>query len=498
MSEVNKAYIRPEDRPVPDWNDHAPFEYVLDGLRSYAASDVYPFHMPGHKRNTKKFGQHLNLGIDMTESEGMENLHDPSGPILRHTQALAKKRGAQRSFYMVNGSTGGILAAIRTATRRGDTIIVGRNAHKSTYHAIEIGDLNPVFISPEIDEDFGIYGSISPQTMTTLLEQHPETTAVIITSPTFEGVFSDIRALSQLCHARGVLLLVDQAHGAHTCYCSRLTDDAVLCGADIVIESLHKTLPSLTGTSLLHISERVDADRMAHNLSVFQTTSPSHLLMASIDECISYLDANGISEHNALFCTLDEFSERLKGLRTLRVLGVGSDSPEQHPTCFSLDPTKIVISTRFSGFSGMTLMERLRRDHRIELEMAYGTYAMAMATIGDTREGLMHFANALLQIDAELSPVEGDPLPAYDSIPRRALRVLDAMEAERYFCPLSDALDKISAEYAWAYPPGIPLLTPGERISEHILSRFALLEAQGVHIKTDCRRMPAGLMVVKD
>ena len=498
MEQNPDSYILPEDRPTEEWDDSRTYSTVYDTLASYSKSEIYPFHMPGHKRNTEKFGDALNLSLDVTESKGMENLHNPNGPIKIHQEEVAAAYGAAHSFYMINGSSGGILAGIRTATKRKDTIIIGRNSHKSGYHAVEICDLNPIFITPEIDEDFSVFGGVDPKKIEQLLEDHPETSLVAITSPTFEGVISDVESIAEICHRYGALLLVDEAHGAHFKYAPDRFKHAIACGADLVIESLHKTLPSLTSTALIHISDRVSVEKMRHNLAVFETTSPSHLLMASIDECNSYLKMNGLRDHIKLYDQLAGFSEKMKELKILKVLCMGNDRMSNHPSFFNYDPSKIVISTKDSALSGMDLMNRLREDYKLEIEMAYGDYAMAISTIGDTDESFDRFARALLEIDCSLKKGDHSPEAIFPAIPVRAKSVLDSLEGDFEFIEVSDSLGRISAEYAWAYPPGIPLLTPGEVIAQDVLDRFAQLESQSITVNTTSKQMPERIRVVAE
>lgn len=493
---MTKKYLLPEERGLISWNQVDQADYIYDVLQSYSHSSVYPLHMPGHKRNTKKFGDALLYSLDMTESPRMVNLHDPSGLLKRHQEELAKDYGAANSYYMVNGSTGGIISAIRTLTKRKDHLLMTRNAHRSTYHAMEICDLDATFLSPEIDQEFGMYASISPKKVETLLDRDPKITCVFITSPTFEGVISDVRAIADVVHAHGARLIVDEAHGAHFHYSHRYKD-AIHEGADIVIESLHKTLPSLTATAVLHISERVDSEEMARNLAIFETSSPSHLLLASCDECIGYMRSEGARDLDNMYRIIDKVSHRLEGLEKLEVLGMGRDRKENHPLCYDMDPSKIIISTKAVTVKGIELNDILRQ-RGFELEMGYGDYSLAMVTLGDTEEGLLRFADTLLEVDKELR-YEAQPQESiFPEIPQKAMRLLDAWEGPGEFVRLEDSLGRIANEYIWAYPPGIPLLIPGERIAQDILDRFLQLGKQRVKLKSSYGKAPAEIYVVKE
>ncbi|MCI6660614.1 aminotransferase class I/II-fold pyridoxal phosphate-dependent enzyme [Peptoniphilaceae bacterium SGI.137] len=490
-----KKYIFPESRPHIPWDPNREYPTILELIRSYSESETYSLHMPGHKRNTQKFGSSLPYALDMTESIGMANLHDPADGIIERKQnELAKEFGAFHSFFMINGSSGGILAGLRTLTERGDRIVVARNCHKSAYHAIELCQLNPIYVLPEVDQKFGIYGSIDPDTIEKTLEANPETTVVLITSPNFDGVLSDVRSIANICHEHGVLLMVDEAHGAHLHYMDEF-EDSVSCGADLVIQSLHKTLPALTSTSVAHISNRVDPYSMARNLSIFETTSPNHILLASIDECLEYMYAEGRSQYEWLHEVLAEISEKFNDLQHLQVYGMGEDREEDHPNCFMHDPTKIVISTFETNIYGKQLIEELRKRH-FELEMCYGNYVLAMVTLGDTEEGLLSFADALLEIDAALSEESELDAPIFPDIPEKDMLIYDTLEYPHKEVSLQDSIGRISHEYIWAYPPGIPLLVPGERIDEAMISRMNQLTKQGITLKSSSHGLPDVINVI--
>ena len=256
-------------------------EHLLEKLEEYSQSDYYPLHMPGHKRNISHFGDPFRL--DITEIDGFDNLHHAEGVLLEAQQRAAALYGAEESFYLINGSTCGILAAISACTKRGGRILMGRNCHKAAYHGVFLNGLKAAYLYPETDFVRGINGAVTPETVRKALrEQHPE--AVFLTSPTYDGVVSDIRSIAEIVHKAGAILIVDEAHGAHFAMSPYFPESALSCGADLVINSLHKTMPSLTQTALLHVQgKRVDRERLKMYLGIYQSSSPSYVLMAGMD-----------------------------------------------------------------------------------------------------------------------------------------------------------------------------------------------------------------------
>jgi arginine/lysine/ornithine decarboxylase len=474
---------------------------LLDRLKAHAASDSMPMHMPGHKRNTALLGTDLPYNIDITEIEGFDNLHGASGILNEYMEEIADFYGTKRSFYLVNGSTCGILAGIRAATRRGGKIAVARNCHKSVYHAIELFGLESIYLMPEMDASFGIHGGISPKSIADTLKDHPDTQLVVLTSPTYEGVVSDIAAIAEICHANNIPLMVDEAHGSHFNYSEHFPTSATALGADIVIQSLHKTLPSLTMTSLAHLNgSLVRPEEMARQLAIFESSSPSYVLMASIDRCFRLLRDDGDRLFENYNQRLTDFSEKMEQLQHLKVLCHGDDNMEKHATFFDFDQGKILISAQGSGLTGQELSETLRSDHHIEMEMAYGDHALAMTSVCDTDAAMDALADALLAIDRTLSSTAGEHtsngVTLIFALPEKQCEIWQALESEKAVCPLEQAEGQTAVEYVWAYPPGIPLLVPGERISAEFIRQVHTLLDKGTKVYSDAEGLPENIRMI--
>lgn len=442
---------------------------ILSALEKNKTEGRVPFHMPGHKRNTDRFAYLRPLGgdVDITEIDGFDNLHGAEGILREAMERAAALWHSERTYFLVNGSSCGILAGIRTLTRRGDTVLLSRGAHKSVYHALELCGLRPVFLTPPTDARCGISCSLLPETVEAALCAHPEARLVIVTSPSYEGVLSDIAAIAETVHAHGAALLVDEAHGAHLSLHPAFPRGAVSCGADIVVQSVHKTLPSLTQTAILHAQGgRVDLDRLAHQLAVFETSSPSYLFLASIDGCVRTL-----AEDRAVMADWAErlaaFDARVGATERLFLPYHGTHGATI-PGVFSFDPSKIYVSTAETDWSGETLAAFLREWH-IEPEMTTPEGVLLMSGAGDTMSALEHLADVLREADARCNAAESrvrkTDLPVFGEL---AVSLEEAMEQAWEYVPPAAAVGRIAAEYIWAYPPGIPLVIPGERIAVNI------------------------------
>lgn len=454
-------------------------------LKEYAASDMYPFHMPGHKRQPMDLGEGERL--DITEIHGFDNLHYAQGILREAQERTARMARADASFYLVNGSTSGILAAVSAQTKRGGRILAARNCHKAVYHSIFLQELKARYLYP-MSTEFGIQGSISPEEVEKKLEEYPDAETVLITSPTYDGVVSDIRAISRAVHARDKVLIVDGAHGAHFGFSKGFPQAALEMGADIVIESLHKTLPSFTQTAVLHIKgERVNTEELRRYLGIFQTSSPSYLFMAGMDRCSRVLEKRGGELFERFEERLDRFYDRAKNLKCLYVLDRAGE--ERDPGIYMRDKSKILISGSQAGISGQELMDILRRDYHLELEMASGHYATALTSICDTEEGFRRLIRALEDLDGKLSSRSrvqrnhGVSDSRLYSPVRRRMELRDAALAEKETVRLADSAGMVSGEFLYLYPPGIPFIVPGEEIPQELPEQIFRLKRLGYDIQ---------------
>ena len=476
----------------------SPLQQALESC----AGRSYPLHMPGHKRRMPPAPGLGCYAWDTTEVPGTDDLHDAGGILAAAMARTAALWGAGRSWYLVGGSTCGILAAVRAAAPFGSRVICARNCHKSVYHAIELGRLSVTWVTPPTDPAFGVYGSLPPAAVAAALDACPDAACVILTSPTYEGVLSDLAAIAALCHARGVPLLVDEAHGAHYLPLAEAhgwRGGAVAAGADLVVQSPHKTLPSLTQTALLHLNGgRIDPDEVERQLDVFETSSPSYPLLVSLDGCTAALADGGDALFAAWRQRLDRFSAAVAGLGRLRVFCLGADAPARHPAVFAHDSGKILINGGAAGLTGAALAETLRRDWGFETEMACGANLLAMTSVADAPDALDRLAEALAAIDRAAPACPAPPLPPLPPPGPAVCSIAEALARPRRLCPADRAVGAVAAEYIWAYPPGVPLLAPGERITPAFAAAAAGLEAAGTRLHHTVARTPGALAVLAD
>ena len=371
---------------------------LYNKIIDYTKSGVYPMHMPGHKRNPEFAAPELPYGIDITEIYGFDDLHSPQGVLLETAMLASELYGSEKSFPLVNGSTVGILTAIGAHASRGEKILTTLNCHRSVYNASSLFGLTPVCITPETDSESGVIGSVTPEAVEAALFENPDISLVVVTSPSYEGVISDIRSISEITRQRGVPMLVDAAHGAHLGFSPGFPGSPVKEGADVVVMSLHKTLPALTQCSLLHVcGERANTPEIKRLLSVLQTSSPSYVLMASIDRCLRLISTDKEKLFSAYERYLARFYGEMAALQKLSMLIAGRSG-----VFFDLDPGKIVIVTKNTSMSGYELSGILRNDYSIELELACDGCAIAMTSICDSPDGFKRLAEALLAVDSTI------------------------------------------------------------------------------------------------
>lgn len=421
---------------------------LKDRLEEYSKSNMYPFHMPGHKRMFE--GPYK---IDMTEVEGVDNLHHPTGVIALEQQRIAKIYNSKESLMLVGGSTVGNLAAIYAACNEGDTIVIQRNSHKSVYNGAIIRHLKVEYINPSWDAD-GIFHGVTSEMVEAAIENYSPK-AVVLTTPSYEGYHCNIEDISNICHEKGVILIVDQAHGAHLGFHPDFKHSAVGF-ADITIQSLHKTLPCLTQTALMHICGKlVDSRKIKEALEIFETSSPSYVLMDSISRCMDFLE-----EKKDIFGEyMDKLADFYGVSGQLRHLHIIDESNEIK------DKGKIVISTRNAGITGVELANLLREKYEIETELSSFSYVLAMTSIVDTKEGFDRLKKALLEIDGTLKE-EQIQIPEITFESNKVMEPFEAKNKSAESIAFDEANGRISNVMVCLYPPGVPVIVPGEEIKE--------------------------------
>ena len=454
-----------------------PIFEALNGLRR---SDCYPFHMPGHKRNMKGHPLEAAYEMDITEIDGFDNLHDPQGLLLHSMEYAAKVYGTKETFFLVNGSTAGILTAIHACVGRGEKIIIARNCHQSVYNAVGLLGAKAAYLYPSVLPQWNMAGEIPVVEVERALEENPDAKALLLTSPTYEGIASPIAEIVKVVHKAGIPLIVDEAHGAHFPFSKEFPRSSLRQGADIVIQSVHKTLPAFTQTALLHIQgELVESRKVKRYLSVFQSSSPSYLLMGGIDDCIRRVE----KEKEGLW------SRVLKETAALRETAIGWKQIRIYEPMSGVeaDPLKLVLGpipgSRKEGhpYTAMDLYQELRKRYQLQLEMVTPGYVVAIVSCMDRPEGLKRLCRALQEIDSKLERGKEDPpvTVTKDTPPVTVMSIAEAQDAPSKSILLEDGAGRIAACFIKLYPPGIPLVAPGEVISQTILDKLIEYRQQG-------------------
>jgi len=457
-------------------------------LKSYAEDDVIRMHMPGHKGNALPFFAD-NAKYDITEIPGFDNLHNPEGVLLSSMKLAAKLWGSDNAYYLVNGSTCGILAGIRATVKRGQKVLVARNCHKSVFNALEICGAQVKFIMPPFIGKWGIFGSIRPADIEKALKNDKNISLIILTSPTYEGVISDIRSICKIAHSYGCPVLVDEAHGAHLSFMGEV-NNAVSAGADIVVQSLHKTLSCPTQTAICHVSEKLK-EKASHQLSVFETSSPSYILLCAIDEFIRHISKD-MSIFNLWKKALAEFYDEMQNLEKLEIIGVFADD---NTDFYAYDKSKIAVSVKKADITAADLFNVLREKYRIEPEMMGENHGLLMTGTGDGEKSLSRLSAALVEIDRACECKQRREAESFSFENNSFLSLCDAVEADNDLVELQNAEGRICAEYVWAYPPGVPVIVPGEVITKEFCES---VNNSKLRLISDSGRIPLEILVVTD
>ena len=475
---------------------------LFDALMEYVARDTVPFHVPGHKRGHgvdaefKNFLGENAFNIDVTVFKLVDSLHHPTGAI-KEAQALAADAyGADASFFSIHGTSGAIQAMIMSVVGAGDTLIVPRNVHKSVTAGIILSGAVPVYMQPELDKNLGIANGVLPETVEEALKENPHAKAVLIINPTYYGVSTDLKRIAEIVHSYDIPLIVDEAHGPHLKFNDKLPTSAMDAGADLCTQSTHKIIGAMTQGSILHVRTKyVDVARVQQILNLLQTTSPSYILLASLDTSRRQIALEGKELLDGAI-NLAEYARReinnIPGFYCFGKELLGN------PGVYAIDPTKICITCRDLGITGFDLDMILSNKYHIQMELSDLYNTLAVGSFGDTKENIDKLLDALREISVEYmhkSPRKADfiDIPA---IPKQVLIPRDAFYGNKTSVPLEDSVGEVSGEFLMAYPPGIPILCPGEVITEEIVDYVEDLKKTGLYVQGTEDPMVENILVV--
>jgi arginine decarboxylase len=458
---------------------------LLEALQQCAQRPHAPFYTPGHKRG-RGIPQPMRdlLGdrpflADLPELPELDNLFTPEGAILRAQELAADLFGAAQTWFLANGSTCGIEAAVLATCGPGDKLILPRNCHQAAIAALILSGATPVFLPPDYDAEWGIAHSVSPAAVAAALAQHPNAKAVMLVYPTYYGACGDVGAIAQLAHQRCIPLIVDEAHGGHFAFHADFPAASLAAGADVVVQSTHKVLGAMTQASMLHCQgDRVDADRLSRTLRLVQSTSPSYLLLASLDAARWQLAMHGseLMQH-----TLDLAAIARTELAQIPGLQLLTANHASTPGFVALDPTRLTVDVRALGLSGFAADEILHTQLGVTAELPALTHLTFILSLGNTPQDIQQLVQGFRTLAQSARQTDRDGLKAENPSQKINAFLGNSTEAEPSLSPraaflaasevvaLEQAGDRLSAETVCPYPPGIPLLIPGERISSSAL-----------------------------
>lgn len=456
---------------------------LFEAMKNYANRDITAFDVPGHKRGkgvpilNEYFGDQL-MRLDTNSLPELDNVANPTGVIKEAQDLLADAYSATAAFFMANGSTSAIHCMLMAALTPGDKILIPKNIHKSALNGLILCGAHPIYMMPELCGKEGLRKNVDPKVIEQQIDENPDIKAVFVLNPTYYGHTTDLSKVAKICHDRNVLLLVDEAHGAHFPFHPSLPDSAMECGADMSCMSVHKTGGALTQASAILVNDkRIDIAKVKQVINMLQSTSVSYLLMGSIDGARYNLVKNGQDQlTKALELAYDakDKIEKIPGLSVISEAG-------KH----SFDPTKLGINVSGLGLTGYAVYEMMWQKYKIQLETAEFNHILAIISLGDCEADLFRLIDALAQISAQCDrpstekeqlnfEIEVDPIVSMS--PR------EAYFSAKELVPINEAIGRISGESIMAYPPGIPVVSPGELVTEEIIKMLKDLQDSGAFI----------------
>ncbi len=455
---------------------------LMTMLAECAQRDYAPFHTPGHKRGKGISSQFAALlgdrafQADLPELPELDNLFAPEGVIQAAQELAAAAFGADRTWFLTNGSTSGVMAAILATCQPGDTIILPRNVHQSAISGLILAGAFPVFVYPEYDAELDIAHCVPPAAIAAAIQAHPDARAVMIVSPTYFGACGQVGEIAQLVHQHGLPLLVDEAHGAHFAFHPDLPAAALSQGADLVVQSTHKTLSALTQSAMVHVrGGRIDGDRLSKSLALVQSTSPSYLLLASLDAARQQMATEGIRLLEHTLQLAEAARSQIACMPGLSVLGheVGT------PGFADLDRTRLTVTVSGLGLDGFAADEILNGQLGVTAELPSLRHLTFIISMGNTGEDIRRLVDGFGELGRRYFTAEarrrggaesGAKLLSLNFPCSMLCSPRDAFFAEQEIVSIDQAVHRVSAELVCPYPPGIPVLLPGEEITAEAIA----------------------------
>ncbi len=462
---------------------------LYDALMEYVNRDTIPFHVPGHKKGVgidaefKSFIGENPFKIDVTVFKLVDSLHHPTGPIKKAQQLAADAYGSDAAFFSIHGTSGAIQAMIMSVVKAGDKIIIPRNVHKSVTAGVILSGAIPVYMQPVLDKKVGIAHRVTPETVEKTLKENPDAKSVLIINPTYYGVATDIKKIADIVHSYDIPLIVDEAHGPHLGFNENLPISAMEAGADMCAQSTHKIIGALTHCSLLHVSSNlIDINRVQQILSLLQTTSPSYILMASLDcarRQIALLGRDLLEKTIELSNYARNEINKISGFYCFGKEILGAEG------VFALDPTKITITCRDLGITGYDLDMILSNKYHIQVELSDLYNVLAVGSFGDTEDSINSLINALKEISLDYYGKGNKKSDFIDvpNVPNQIKIPREAFNGVKTSVPLKKSIGMVSGEFLMAYPPGIPVLCPGEEITQEIVDYVQKLKDTGLYVQ---------------
>lgn len=474
---------------------------LLQGLKEYSTKEIACFDVPGHVRNqgvkllNEYFGENI-MKMDINSSPIMDNVANPNGIIKESKELLAKAYDADDAFFITNGTTQAIHAMILSVINPGDKILLPRNIHKSVINGLIISGGIPIYIQPEYDENLGISLNLSVETVQKAILDNPDVKALFLLNPTYYGACSDLKEIIKICHESGIVVLVDEAHGAHFAFCENLPISAMNCNADMSAISIHKTGGALTQASALLINTKnINKDKVQQSINMLQSTSASYLLMASIDGARCNLALNGEAQLSKALNLARYAKKKINKIKNIKVI---SHELLLNKGVYALDETKLCINVKDLNLSGFEVYDLLYQNFGVQVELGDMYNILALISMGTTKADVDKLIKSLSIIsNLEIKKDKIKDFEVKEIIPKVSLSPRDAFYAKKENVTLNESIGRISAESIMAYPPGIPIVSPGEIITSEIIEYIKVLKDNNAYLTDMLDKELNNILVVK-